>query len=198
VADPPVMKQAVKNNASNSIYSSFLYSRLRLFLHSCQLNQKGFSVVEVLVVSVLIGVICTIAVPNMSVMMKTNQLRSAANDLASALQLARITAISQNANSVMKFNTGNQSYLFFSDNGTGGGTANDGVQSGTEPTIKTINIPNEYSNQVTMSTPSFGATNYFNSQGICSQSGSITLQNSSGESRQIVIAQGGSIKVVKP
>jgi Tfp pilus assembly protein FimT len=192
------MKQTVKNNLSNSIFPSFLYSRLRPFVHSYRLNQIGFSVVEVLVVSAIIGIVCIIAVPNMSVMMNSNQLKSAANDLASALQLARATAISQNANSVITFDIANQSYIIFSDNGAGGGTANDGVKSGTEPTIKTINIRNEYSNQVTMSTPSFGVTNYFNSQGICSQSGSITLQNSSGDSRQIVIAQGGSIKVVKP
>jgi Tfp pilus assembly protein FimT len=147
---------------------------------------------------VIIGIVSIIAVPNMTGMMKSYRLKSAANELASTLQLARLTAISQNANSVVTFNTGNQSYLAFSDNGEGGGTLNDGGQSGTEPTIKTINIRTSYYNAVTMGTPSFGLTNFFNSQGSCNAAGSITLQNTSGESRQVFVAQGGSIKVVKP
>jgi type IV fimbrial biogenesis protein FimT len=175
------------------------FSSLRRCLKfSNLLNQKGFSFIEVVMVMVIIGIVCTMAAPSMTGMMKSYRLKSAANDLAATLQLARMTAISQNANSVVTFNTGNQSYLAFSDNGDGGGTAKDGVQSGTEPTIKTINIRTEYSNEVTMGTPSFGLTNFFNAQGSCNAAGSITLQNSSGESRQIVIAQGGSVKVVKP
>ena len=124
----------------------------------------------------------------MTAMMKSYRLKSAANDLASTLQLARLTAISQNANSVVTFDIGTQLYSAFSDNGEGGGTINDGTQSGTEPTIKTINVRNEYSNEVTMSTPSFGVTNFFNSQGGLKDSaaGSIVLQNTSGESRQVV------------
>ena len=148
-------------------------------------------------VIIIIGIICAIAAPSMNRIMKSYRLKSAANDLASTLQLARITAISQNAHSFLTFNTSTQSYSAFSDNGAGGGTANDGVQSGTEPTIKTINIRNEYSNEITMGTPSFGVTNYFNSQGICGAGGSILLQNTSGASIQVVIAQGGSIKIVK-
>ena len=74
-------------------------------------------------VIIIIGIICAIAAPSMNRIMKSYRLKSAANDLASTLQLARITAISQNAHSFLTFNTSTQSYSAFSDNGAGGGTA---------------------------------------------------------------------------
>jgi type IV pilus assembly protein PilV len=148
-------------------------------------------------VMIIIGIMSTIAVPNMSAMMKSYRLKSAANDLASTLQLARLTAISQNANSVVTFNSAAQSYSAFSDNGEGGGTINDGTQSGTEPTIKTLSVLNEYSGEITLGTPTFGTTNFFTAQGSSNAAGFILLQNTSGESYQIAIALGGSIKVVK-
>jgi type IV fimbrial biogenesis protein FimT len=198
VADPPVMKTILNNKLRYSLFSSFLYSSLKLIVRPYPLLHKGFSFIEVLVVMVIIGIMSTIAVPNLSTMMKSYRLKSAADDLASTLQLARMTAISQNAHSVITFNIANQTYSVFSDNGEGGGTINDGTQSGSEPTIKTIDVRNEYSNEVTMNTPSFGVSNFFNSQGMCNSGGSIVFQNTSGESRQVQIAQGGSVKVVIP
>ena len=74
---------------------------------------------------------------------------------------------------------------------------NDGTRSGTEPTIKALSVRNEYAGEITMGTPSFGNSNFFTSQGSCNAAGSILLQNNSGESYQVVISLGGSIKVVK-
>ncbi len=88
--------------------SSLLNSPLRRFVSSYLSNQKGFSFIEVVMVMVIIGIVCTMAVPSMTGMMKSYRLKSAANDLASTLQLARMTAISQNANSVINFDTANQ------------------------------------------------------------------------------------------
>jgi type IV fimbrial biogenesis protein FimT len=191
------MKQLVKNKISHSLSSSVLSPALRPFVGSYPLSQKGFSFIEVLMVMVIIGILCTIAVPNLSGMMRSYRLKSAANDLASTLQLARSTAISQNANSFITFNTGTQSYSAFSDNGEGGGTLNDGTQSGTEPTIKALSVRNEYAGQITMGAPSFGNSIFFSSQGSCNAAGSILLQSTSGESYQVVVSLGGSVKVVK-
>jgi prepilin-type N-terminal cleavage/methylation domain-containing protein len=174
------------------------FSCLGIHSSSFIFRQKGFSLIEVLYVVGIICILSVMAVPNLSGMMKSYRLKSAANDLASTLQLARLTAISQNARSVVAFDTANQTYSVFSDNGEGGGTMNDGIRSGSEPTIKTMNVRNEYSNEVTMSTPSFGVSNFFNSLGMCNGGGSVVLQNTSGESLQVVIAQGGAVKVIKP
>jgi prepilin-type N-terminal cleavage/methylation domain-containing protein len=190
-------KELIRSTFSANSYSHQQRNNLPYFF-----SQKGFSLIEVLIVIAIIGIVSAIAVPNMTIMMRSYRLKSAANDLASTLQLARMTAIAQNSNSVVTFNTISQSYLVFSDNGDGGGPLdiNNNVQSGTEPTIKTVSVRNEYSGEITLGTPSFGLTTYFNAQGGLKENGagSIVLQNTSGESRQIFIAQGGSVKVVKP
>jgi Tfp pilus assembly protein FimT len=160
--------------------------------------QAGFSLVEIIIFISLLGIISAIAVPGMTTMMKSYRLKSATNELASVLQLARVTAIAQNSNSLLTFDIANQSYSVFSDNGTGGGTVNDGVQSGSEPTLKTVSIKNNYYNQVTMNAPTFGNSMVFTSQGTCNQNGSVSLQNNIGGSYQVVLSTGGSIKVVKP
>jgi Tfp pilus assembly protein FimT len=194
VADPPVMKR--KNNNKALSYPFFCFQRI--LKHTYNFHQEGFTLLQTLIVIIIIGIISAIAVPNMTVMLKSYRLKSAANELASTIQLARVTAISQNANSVLNFNAGDQSYLAFSDTGDGGGTTNDGVQSGTEPTIKTVNISNAYKNQVTLAAPSFGNTVVFSSQGTCNPNGSITLQSSGGESLQVILSTGGAVKIVKP
>jgi prepilin-type N-terminal cleavage/methylation domain-containing protein len=176
----------------------FLSRFLRTWESCYNLSSNGYSVIEVLVVIALIGIICTIAAPNVSTMMKSYRLKSAANELASTLQLAKITAISQNANSVLTFNSASQTYSAFSDNGDGGGTVNDGTQSGSEPTIATVNLENSYYGEAVLNTPSFGNTIVFTSQGACNQSGTISLHNSDSETFQIIISPAGSIKLIKP
>jgi Tfp pilus assembly protein FimT len=191
----------MKQNDRSKYFSLSNFSA-RFYLHQQSTNhycfsQNGFSLIEVLVLCGIIGIISAIAVPTITPMMKSYRLNSAANEMASVIQLARMTAIGQNANSVVTFNTGSQTYSAFSDNGNGGGTINDGIQEGTEPTIKTVNIASAYSGQVTFSTPSFGATLTFNSQGSCNPSGTVSLQNSIGKVIQIIISPSGSIKTNK-
>jgi len=193
------MKHAFENINCLSIHPfPVFFNRRRISTYPYSLNQKGLTLIEMLVVMGLIGIICAIAVPNIPVMLRSYRLRAAANELASTLQFARLTAISQNANSVLAFDMANQTYSVFSDNGEGGGTLNDGVQTGSEPTLKTVSIRNGYNREVSLQTPSFGLTTTFNSQGICTLSGTMTLQNSVGSTAQIVLSSGGSIKILYP
>jgi Tfp pilus assembly protein FimT len=199
VADPPVMEHLFKKrNLILSSNFSIAEIRLRSLAPPILFSQKGFTLVEVLIIFTLIGLISAIAVPNVFTMMKSYRLKSALNELTATIQQARMTAISQNANCVLSFNTGNQSYSVFSDNGNGGGILNDGVQNGTEPTIKTVNIVSSYKGDVTLNAPSFGSTTVFNSQGMCTPSGSVSLQNSLGVIGQVVLSPAGSIKLVYP
>ena len=191
------MKQVDRNkNLIHSNFSANFYLHWQNS-HHCSFSQKGFSLIEVLIVCALIGIISAIAVPNMAKMMRSYRLKSAASELSSVMQLVRMTAISQNANSVLTFNTSNQTYSAFSDNGNGGGTSNDGSQTGTEPTIKTVNISDTYFGEITFATPSFGTTITFNSQGICNPNGTVSLQNSIGKVIQVIISPSGSIKINK-
>jgi hypothetical protein len=45
----------------------------------------------------------------------------------------------------MSFDLANDNYTVFLDDGSGGVTAGDGKQEGTEPTIKTVSLPNNVS-----------------------------------------------------
>jgi Tfp pilus assembly protein FimT len=199
VADPPVMEHLFKKrNLILSSNFSIAKIRLRSLAPPIFFSQKGFTLVEILIIFVLIGIISSIAVPNVFTMMKSYRLKSAVNELASTIQQARMTAISQNANCVLTFNSANQTYSVFSDNGDGGGILNDGVQNGTESTIKTVNMLNSYKGDVSLGAPSFGTTTSFNSQGMCSLSGSVSLQNCLGATGQVVLSTAGSIKITYP
>ncbi|MEW6188015.1 MAG: GspH/FimT family protein [Thermodesulfobacteriota bacterium] len=156
---------------------------------------SGYSLVEVIIVIAIIGIMCTAAVPGVNSMMRSYRLKSAAQDLSSTLQRARMAAMAQNANSVLIFDVAGQTLTVFSDNGAGGATANDGAQSGGEPTVTSLNIRNEYSQEITMGTPTFGLTNFFNSQGVLNTGGSIQIQNSGGSSKQVVISPSGAIGI---
>ena len=199
MADLPVMLSALKDFSSIKFHQFLaLFSLRRVARNSYLVSQEGLSLIEMLIVMALIGIICTIAVPSMPAMLRSYRLKAVATELASSIQLARLTAISQNANSVLTFAVANQSFSIFSDNGEGGGTLNDGVQSGSEPTIKTVNIRNAYYGEVTLNTPSFGNTTVFNSQGMCTPSGTISLQNSAGSTVQLLLSSGGSVKTLYP
>lgn len=158
-------------------------------------TRQGFTLVEVLVVMAIIVILCTVAVPGMSNLMRSYRLKGAANDLASTLQLARMTALARNAYCVASFDVSGQTVTLFIDNGTGGGTSNDKTQNGGEPTIKTLNIQNEYSNDISLGAPSFGSAVSFDSRGRPDTSGTILLQTGSGTQKEIVLSPSGSIKI---
>lgn len=156
---------------------------------------KGFSLVEAVVILAIIAILCTVAVPGMGSLMRSYRLKSAANDLASLLQLARMTALARNADSVLSFNVSDQTVTLFVDDGASGGTSGDKTQNGGEATIKTLDIRNEYSQEITLGSPTFGTTVAWGSRGQPDTSGSIQLQNKVGRSKQIVLSPSGSVTV---
>jgi prepilin-type N-terminal cleavage/methylation domain-containing protein len=60
-------------------------------------DERGFSLLEVMTVVVIIGITAAIAVPNYLVWNRTYQLRQATTDLHGNLALARMMAMNQNA-----------------------------------------------------------------------------------------------------
>lgn len=78
-------------------------------------GQKGFSLVELLLVIGVIGILSAIAVPSYLHWLPGIRLKSAARDMYSNLQLARIQALKENSTVSVRFDTGNDTYYYDTD-----------------------------------------------------------------------------------
>lgn len=94
-------------------------------------DNKGFTIIEVIVVIVVIGIMAAIAVPNFIGYLPESRLKNASRDLFSNLQLAKIGAIKNNTNWAVVFNVGAGEYYVCSNNGGDGwtGSGNDTVET---------------------------------------------------------------------
>ncbi|HWP58736.1 MAG TPA: GspH/FimT family pseudopilin [Candidatus Acidoferrales bacterium] len=74
--------------------------------------QRGFTVLELLMVLVVASVLMGIAVPSFQSWLPTLRLSNAARQVATDLQLARMRAISSNTDTTVAFSTGTGTYSF--------------------------------------------------------------------------------------
>jgi type IV fimbrial biogenesis protein FimT len=169
-------------------------------------DSRGFSLIELIVVIALIGIISLIAAPTLSTMLSNYRIKNAANELAAAIQLARTTAISRNANCVLEIMTGSpQSIVVFVDDGANGsGTAKNWVKETNEETVYRINMQDypTVSIDKAIFTNTGGATKCgFNSRGLSIRtgssygSGSVTLKNTAGKIFTVNVSEGGGISI---
>lgn len=90
-------------------------------------GKRGLTIIELVVVMCILGVMVLIAIPNIGRWLPRYRLRSAARDVASNMQLARLGAIKNNREWALLFNVNGQSYLIISNRGPDGnwGTPDD-------------------------------------------------------------------------
>jgi len=129
-------------------------------------KNSGFTLMEVMVTVGIIAIMSAIAIPNYISWLPKHRMGGAARDIYSVMQSARIRAVKENTHVVLDFTTGTGAagtYNVFIDDGSGGGTANDNMQNGTEPTIKSGQMPVD----VTMFQAQFGVNTWvrFDSRG---------------------------------
>jgi type IV fimbrial biogenesis protein FimT len=156
------------------------------------MKNDGFSLIELLVVLVVLGIMASIAIPGFSSWLPGYRLKGASRDLYSNMQLAKMGAIKANADWAIVFDTtaGAHRYLVCSDDGADA----DWSATGDNATEKIVDLAGykagvsyghgnaandipggafpgddvSYTNNVTVFTP----------RGTCNETGYIYLENS--------------------
>jgi Tfp pilus assembly protein FimT len=124
----------------------------------------------------VLAIMAAIAIPNYLGWREKRHLQSSAVDVQAAINLAKMTAIRENTNVVLIFNTDNENYRAFID------TDADGTQDTGERTVRSKAM----STGIDLDRTGFGDKLTFDSRGLASGSGDITLINKSGDEERRV------------
>ena len=152
-------------------------------------SKGGFTLVELIIVVVIMGVIAAMAVPSVITFFDNYRLQGAAREVMLTMQLAKMKAISKNLQYKVDLTpTG----------GPAGGTyllqeGNKSSGSDTWTTIETHNL-SDYANTIL-----YSSTNdpIFNPRGTISNLTTVVVKNTKGDSYQISTSIAGRIKLVK-
>jgi len=134
------------------------------------MNQRGVTLIELIIVMVIIAIGAALTAPNIGGWLPNYRLRSATRDVASILRLAQIKAVSSNTPYRVAFDTVNESYILqYQD--TGGGFVTDG---GTQSLPTGVKFNTTFAGNITTFSPNSTATD-----------GSITLNNNKGSIKTV-------------
>lgn len=113
---------------------------------------SGFSLIEIVIVLVLIGIMISLVVPSLSRYIDRNRTRRALDEVAADVMYARVLAIREGRPTQITFTSGSGVYQIRSD------------PAGTNQLVKQVNLANEY---LGAQFPSGGMANLsFNSRGL--------------------------------
>jgi prepilin-type N-terminal cleavage/methylation domain-containing protein len=140
----------------------------------------GFSLIELMVVIVMIGVLLGCSFVSLQHGMPGHGLRAASTDLASELRLARQKAVTENNNYTVTFNASAQTYTIWDDDGS------DGYHSAGEE-VRVVAL----AEGVVFGTINIGASNMvtFRANGSANSSGYVELRNNSDIARRVTITR---------
>jgi prepilin-type N-terminal cleavage/methylation domain-containing protein len=143
-------------------------------------NSQGFTLLEILIVTLIIGVLAEVMAMNMISYMPQRRLSGATRQLTWDLMGARMKAIKLRKNVVVVF-VGDHTYTVWTD------TNKNGVVDTGEEEVKNIHTNYHDVNITSTSNTTFG------SRGTCNNMATITLTNSSG-SKTITVNVAGFVK----
>ncbi|MFH2064556.1 MAG: GspH/FimT family pseudopilin [Pseudomonadota bacterium] len=139
-------------------------------------GNKGFTIVEMLIVIVIMAILATVAVPNIISWRANATLSGDTRTLKADFELARSTAIKNNTTATITFDTGNNRYSI-----TSGGD-----------TVLSRNLTN--TSIIGTALAVTGNETIFDSRGRTDNTGNVTLSNGSRNTK-VSISMIGSVRV---
>lgn len=179
-----------------------------------RLRQKGFTVVEVVIVTAIIGILIAVAIPAILSWLPNMRLNSAARDLYGVIMRAKGEAIRRNGNCTLVFNQviGGTSfaYVLFQDNNPAICTPPPGRSSEYDAGEPIIVQVDQWPQGVAVA----GSTLPVNDDGLFSitfksnsiptgnncglANGTLSLSNANGRIANIIVNRSGNVRIVKP
>ncbi len=162
-------------------------------------KNKGFTLLELMVGMAILAILTAVSVPNAGAWLANHRLSSSARDVYSMIQLSRLRAVKEQSDVVININSSSGSYISFVDNGAGGGTINDGSQSGTEPTVLSGQFEGDIS-LVSVTSSDFR----FDSRGFPKKIGSnafggttVSIKNGQNQQKSVILSFAGHVRIAQ-
>jgi type IV fimbrial biogenesis protein FimT len=165
-------------------------------------GQAGFTMLELIMVTVVISILAAIALPNIIDWLPNYRLKAAARDMISNFQKAKMEAVKTNKDVIIQFTPGAYaasgqvgSYQIFVDDGSGGGTEGDGIQNGSERVLAQVTMPKNAS----LYSANFSATTTtgYNSRGLPwnNRWGSVEIRNNKSRFYKASLSFAGHVRL---
>jgi prepilin-type N-terminal cleavage/methylation domain-containing protein len=150
-------------------------------------NNSGMTIFELMVVIGILAILAGIAIPGFIGWLPSYRLSSAADDVQSTLQNAKLRAIRENAIVRVNFDFGNDTYVAFIDNGA---NADNGTQEADEVMVKSGQMPAG----IDLQDSGLGGAVRFTRRGFPDVSGDIIIDNGT-RTQTINLTLGGSSSI---
>ena len=147
-----------------------------------QMNRKGVTLIELIVVMVIIAIGAVLLAPNIGAWLPNYRLRSATRDIVSTMRTAQMKAVSNNLRYQVSFTAGtgdSGSYILQRDSG---GFVDDGPRQ---------TLPKG----ITMSNITFSGNSAVFNPNSTSSAGSVTLSNAKTQRRIILTAATARVRI---